>query len=54
MTRPVMTLPAYARIPDCINLMRMTGIRSVPIMDGTEIVGLSSFNDVSSWLAENR
>jgi CBS domain-containing protein len=33
--------------------MRMTGIRSAPIMNGSELVGLLSFSDVLRWIAQN-
>ena len=49
MTSPAVTLPEYLRIPDCINVMRMTGIRSAPITSGQELVGMLSFTDVLRW-----
>ncbi len=53
MTAPIVTLPDYLKIPDCINLMRMTGVRSAPIMRGKDVAGILSFTDVLSWIARN-
>jgi CBS domain-containing protein len=33
-------------IGDCLRLMRMSGVRSVPVLDGLRPVGLLSFTDV--------
>jgi CBS domain-containing protein len=40
----VMTRPANVR--DCINLMRMSGIRRMPVVDGTDVVGVISTSDI--------
>jgi CBS domain-containing protein len=53
MTSPVVSLPDYLHVADCINLMRMTGVRTAPIMRGRELVGLLSFSDVLRWIANN-
>lgn len=53
MTSPIVSLPDYLKIPDCINLMRMTGVRSAPIMCGSDLVGILSFGDVLRWIARN-
>jgi len=53
MTTPVVSLPDYLRISDCVNLMRMTGIRSAPVMADREVVGLLSYTDVIRWVARN-
>ncbi len=53
MTSPVVSLPDYLKVADCINLMRMTGIRTAPIMNGSELVGLLSFSDVLRWIAQH-
>jgi CBS domain-containing protein len=47
----VMSSPAFGLqkgflVGDCIKLMRMTGIRSAPVLDGTRVVGLLSYTDV--------
>ncbi len=53
MTSPIVSLPDYLRIPDCVNLMRMTGVRSAPVMKDREVVGVLSYTDVVSWIARN-
>ncbi|MDP6977424.1 MAG: CBS domain-containing protein [Myxococcota bacterium] len=53
MTSPVVSLPDYLLIPDCVNLMRMTGVRSAPVMKDREMVGVLSYSDVVSWIARN-
>ncbi len=53
MTSPVVSLPDYLRIPDCVNLMRMTGVRSAPVMQDREVVGVLSYTDVVNWIARN-
>lgn len=52
-TMPVVTLPDDLQIHDCINLMRMTGVRTAPVMEGREVVGLLSYSDVVRWIARN-
>ncbi|MBL8730951.1 MAG: CBS domain-containing protein [Planctomycetes bacterium] len=46
MTRPAICVPAQANVRDCINLMRMSGIRRVPVLDGTQVIGLLSTSDI--------
>jgi len=46
MTRPAICVPAESNVRDCINLMRMSGIRRMPVLDGTEVVGVLSTSDV--------
>jgi CBS domain-containing protein len=46
MTRPAICVPAAANVRDCINLMRMSGIRRMPVLDGTTVVGVLSTSDV--------
>ncbi len=52
MTAPSITLPIHLCILDCINLMRMAGVRSVPVMDGPNMVGILSFTDVIRAVTE--
>ena len=54
----VMTTPSIAvqkdfLIGDCIKLMRLSGIRSAPVLDGARLVGLLSFTDVLKALASH-
>jgi CBS domain-containing protein len=46
MTRPAICVPAQTNLKDCINLMRMSGIRRVPVLDGTRVVGVLSSSDI--------
>jgi CBS domain-containing protein len=48
MTRPAICVPKQANLVDCINLMRMAGVRRVPVLDGATVVGLLSSSDVFS------
>ena len=45
-TRPAICVPKTTNLHDCINLMRMSGVRRVPVIDGTEVVGILSLSDV--------
>ncbi len=46
MTRPAICVPAQTNVRDCINLMRMSGVRRMPVVDGTTVVGVLSASDV--------
>ncbi len=46
MTRPAICVPAQTNLLDCIQMMRMAGIRRMPVLDGTSVVGLLSTSDV--------
>lgn len=46
MTRPAICVPAQTNLRDCINLMRMSGIRRMPVLDGTKVIGVLSTSDV--------
>lgn len=46
MTRPAICVPAQTNLLDCINLMRMAGIRRMPVLDGTTVIGLLSTSDI--------
>jgi CBS domain-containing protein len=46
MTRPAICVPAQTNVRDCINLMRMSGIRRMPVLEGTEVIGVLSTSDV--------
>jgi len=46
MTRPAICVAPQANVRDCINLMRMSGIRRMPVVDGTEVVGVISTSDI--------
>src|SRR5262249_46480897 len=42
MTRPAFCVPSSTNLVDCINLMRMGGVRRVPVLDGTTVIGILS------------
>ncbi|HEY5957729.1 MAG TPA: CBS domain-containing protein [Polyangiaceae bacterium] len=51
LTQPAITVQADHLIVDCLRLMRMCGVRSVPVMRGTQPVGILSFTDVLHAIA---
>lgn len=46
MTRPAICVPGPTNLVDCINLMRMSGVRRMPVLDGTTVIGLLSTSDI--------
>ena len=50
MTRPAICVPAQASMADGAQLMRIAGVRRLPVLQGTEVVGLLSSSDVFHWL----
>jgi CBS domain-containing protein len=46
MTTPAITVQEQFLIADCLPLMRMSGVRSVPVLRGLTPVGVLSFTDV--------
>lgn len=52
MTTPAVTVQRNFPVLDCIRLMRHAGVRSAPVLDGTELVGLLSFTDVLRRVAD--
>lgn len=46
MTRPAITVAAGLAVVDCINFMRMTGVRRVLVMEGERLAGILSYTDV--------
>ena len=46
MTTPAICVQHNFLIGDCIRLMRMAGVRSVPVLKGLDPVGILSFGDV--------
>jgi CBS domain-containing protein len=46
MTRPAICVPQQTNLHDCINLMRMAGIRRMPVVDGTTVIGVLSMSDI--------
>lgn len=52
MTRPAVSAQATLCVPDCVNLMRMTGVRRLPVMEGDQVVGMLSYTDIFRFVAE--
>ena len=50
MTRPAITVPAELCITDCLRLMRLTGVRTAPVLSRGELVGILTFTDVLNSL----
>ena len=46
MTRPAITVPASMCVMDCIRLMRNAGVRTAPVIERDELVGILTFTDV--------
>ncbi len=46
MTRPAICVPQQTNLQDCLNLMRMSGVRRLPVLNGTAVVGVLSMSDV--------
>jgi CBS domain-containing protein len=46
MTAPALCVQEEISIEDCLKLMRMSGVRSVPVVRGLTPVGILSFTDV--------
>lgn len=46
MTAPAICVQEQLLIDDCLKLMRMAGVRSVPVVRGLTPVGILSFTDV--------
>ena len=51
MSTPAISVQHEFSIADCLRLMRVWGVRSVPVLDGVRLVGLLSFTDVLRALA---
>lgn len=45
-TRPAICVPKTTNLHDCMNLMRMSGVRRLPVLDGTKVLGVLSLSDV--------
>lgn len=45
-TSPAFTVQKDFLVQDCMRLMRMAGVRSVPVLDGVRAIGLLSFTDI--------
>lgn len=52
MTAPSVSVQKDFTVADAIRLMRASGVRSAPVLDGASLVGLLSFTDVVKALAQ--
>ncbi|MFK7896561.1 MAG: cyclic nucleotide-binding/CBS domain-containing protein [Myxococcota bacterium] len=52
MTRPAVTVPAELCIRDCLQLMRLAGVRTAPVLSGSELVGVFTFTDALTAIAK--
>lgn len=53
-TRPAICVPEAASLLDCMNLMRTNGVRRVPVLAGSAVVGILSLSDVFDRLVAMR
>jgi CBS domain-containing protein len=53
-TSPAITVQEQFLVVDCLQLMRMSGVRSVPVLRGIEPVGILSFTDVLQVAVEEK
>jgi len=53
MTKPAITVNPGMSIYNCQQLMRMVGIRRLPVVDGNQLVGILSNADIFRRLLEN-
>lgn len=53
MTRPAICIPHQANLQDCVNLMRMAGVRRMPVLDGTQVIGILSMSDVFARMMQD-
>jgi CBS domain-containing protein len=53
MSTPAISVQKEFLVGDAIKLMRISGVRSVPVLDGVTLVGLLSFTDVLRGAVED-
>lgn len=52
-TRPAIHVGPELGVPDCINLMRTTGVRRLPVVRGDDVIGVVSYTDVFHAIARS-
>ncbi len=52
MSQPAICLPSDLSITDCINLMRLAGVRRAPVQEGHKIVGMLRLTDIFDYVAK--
>jgi len=50
MTRKVLTVTPSDSVTECMRLMTEKHVRHLPVVEGTELVGILSIGDVVNWL----
>ena len=45
-TQPAVCIPSHANLAECITLMRMIGVRRMPVLEGRDIIGVLSTSDI--------
>ena len=53
MTKPAITLNPVLSIDHCLQMMRMVGVRRMPVVEANELVGIVSNTDVFRHLVES-
>ena len=53
MTKPVFTAPPDLSIDHCLRMMKMAGIRRIPIVEAGALTGILSNTDIFNWIAEH-
>lgn len=52
MTKPAFTVNSGLSISNCHQMMRMVGVRRLPVVDGTQLIGILSNANIFEKLAE--
>ena len=52
MTKPALTVSSKLSISNCHQMMRMVGVRRLPVVDETKLVGILSNADIFTKLAD--
>ena len=53
MTKPALTVGSGLSISNCHQMMRMVGVRRLPVVDGVKLVGILSNADIFAKLVED-
>ena len=53
MTKPAITVNTGLSISNCHQMMRMVGVRRLPVVDGTQLIGILSNANIFVKLAED-
>ena len=53
MTKPAITVNSGLSISNCHQMMRMVGVRRMPVVDGTKLIGILSNANIFEKMVEN-